>query len=65
MAARKVLTPPLTNGPEDARRFNDNVCRVLNNLVLSIPGDSTAIDVAGVVSDLNDLLAALRVLSAK
>ena len=47
------------------QRWSEQVSRAINNLVSNIPTDSTAVDVAGVVSDLNDLLAVLRGLDVK
>jgi hypothetical protein len=46
-------------------RWSEQVSRVINNLVSNIPADSTAVDVAGVVSDLNDLQDVIRDLDVK
>lgn len=52
------VTPPANQNEID--RFRQELCRVLNKRVPVIPSDSTAVDVPGVVADLNALLAALR-----
>ena len=62
--AREALVPPRTDDPEERRQFYSNVCRIINDLIASIPADSTAVDVAGVVSDLNDLQDAIKEISA-
>lgn len=46
-------------------KWAEQVTNVINNLVANTPDDSTASDVAGIVSDFNDLLAVLRGLSTR
>ena len=50
---------------ETIQRWAESISRVINNLVSNIPSDSTAVDVAGVVSDLNSLQGALRDLNVR
>lgn len=60
------INPAVINAAVDGLiRWADQVSRVINNLVSNIPSDSTASDVPGVVSDLNDLLAVLRNLDVR
>jgi hypothetical protein len=47
------------------QRWAEQVTRVINNLVSNIPDDSTAVDVAGVVADLNSLQDAIKGLDVK
>ena len=61
--ARDAIVPPRTDDPKERERFYKNVCRIINSMINSIPADSTAVDVAGVVSDLNDLQDAIRGIS--
>lgn len=51
------VTPP---GKGEEERFYQELCRVVNKKRPVIPDDSTASDVAGIVSDFNTLLANLR-----
>lgn len=52
------LKPPDNQG--EIERFRQELCRIMNKRRLAVPDDSTASDVAGIVSDFNSLLAALR-----
>lgn len=76
---KELVRPPLkintiTNDPKlmeiygavkGLQLWAEQISRVINNLVSNIPSDSTAVDVAGIVSDFNDLLAVLRGLSVR
>ena len=44
----------------ETERYRHEICRVLNKKTPVISSDSTAADVATIVSDFNALLAALR-----
>lgn len=61
--AREAIVPPRTDDPGERSIFYSNVCRIINDLVSSVPADSTASDVAGVVADLNSLQDALKAIS--
>jgi hypothetical protein len=63
--ARNALVPPRTDDEIERRRFYQSVARIINHLVSSIPDDSTASDVAGVVADLNSLQDAIKDISAQ
>lgn len=52
------IIPPA--GENELEKFYQELCRIVNKKRPVIPDDSTASDVAGIVSDFNDLLAALR-----
>ena len=52
------LRPP--EHPNEHAKFLQELCRVLNKRKPTIPIDSTAADVATLVTDFNALLAALR-----
>lgn len=67
---KEVIRTPIERiNPEETvkniLRWAGNVTRLINKLVDTIPDDSTATDVAGVVSDLNDLQDVLRDLDAQ
>lgn len=51
------ITPP---NQHELPRWYQDICRIINKRSVVVPSDSTAVDVAGIVSDFNDLLAALR-----
>ena len=53
-----TLRPP--ENESELERFYQELCRVVNKKKPVVPDDSTASDIAGIVSDFNDLLAALR-----
>ena len=59
MTTKIVLRPPADD------EWKRQVSALFNKMISNIPADSTASDVAGVVSDLNDLLAVLRGLTTK
>lgn len=67
----KELIRPPSRGIDDKgsidaiMKWAQQVSRVINNIVSNIPADSTAVDVAGVVSDLNDFQDVLRELNAR
>jgi hypothetical protein len=63
--ARDVIVPPRTDDPYEVRKFYLSICQVINNLVNAIPADSTASNVAEVVSDLNDLQDAIKDITAQ
>lgn len=75
MGYKELLRPPLKTPVQkfqdmaaaiDAlRKWAEQVSVVINNLVGSVPDDSTAVDVAGIVSDFNDLLAVIKGLSTE
>lgn len=52
------ITPPKDKSEVD--KFHQELCRIVNKKRPTIPSDSTASDVAGIVSDFNTLLANLR-----
>ena len=58
--AREAIVPPRTDDPVELQEFYRNICRFINNLIAAIPADSTAVDVAGVVADLNALQDSIR-----
>jgi hypothetical protein len=60
-----VITSPLTSDPKELKRVLSGVCNILNKLITALPSDSTASDVAGIVSDYNDLLAFIRSLNTR
>ena len=51
------ITPPKDH---ELPRWYQDICRIINKRKVIIPSDSTAVDIPGIVSDFNDLLAALR-----
>lgn len=57
---KKIITPPDEVTPENIRAFFIELCNVINDRFGNIPDDSDAVDTAGAVSDLNDLLEVLR-----
>ncbi len=57
---KKIITAPRTDDPAEMRRFMANVANAINSLVCETQADSTASDVAGIVADVNSLLAKLR-----
>lgn len=57
---KTIIKPPHEITTESLRAFITELCNVLNSRFGNIPDDSTASDVSGVVSDLNDLLDVLR-----
>lgn len=59
MAAKIVLKAPADD------EFKRQVAAMFNKLIGNVPDDSTASDVAGVVADLNELLAMLRGLNPR
>jgi hypothetical protein len=63
VAEKKILAPPMSDA--GIKIFNKQVATVINKLVGNCPADSTAVDVSGVVADLNALLALIRGLSAQ
>lgn len=52
------LRPP--ENKNEMGRFLQELCRIVNKKTPTIPSDSTASDVAGIVADFNTLLANLR-----
>jgi hypothetical protein len=59
MAEKKVIQAP----PDD--KWKMQASNLFNKMIGNIPDDSTAVDVAGVVADLNELLGVLRGLNTK
>ena len=59
MTEKRIIRPPADD------RWKTQASNIINKLVGGIPSDSTASDVAGIVSDFNALLAVLRGLDGK
>ena len=62
--AREAIVPPRTDDKVERDRFYRSVARIINHLISSIPDDSTASDIPGVVADLNSLQDAIREISS-
>lgn len=53
--AEIIQAPPIGTNLDDLTRKMQQLCNLVNKMITNIPADSTASDVAGVVSDLNSL----------
>lgn len=58
--AEIIQAPAIGTNTEQLTKTVAQLCNLVNKLVGAVPVDSTASDVAGIVSDHNDLLAVLR-----
>ena len=63
MAEKKVLIPLPNPSKEMVTIYSQQNANLWNKLVGGIPADSTAVDVAGIVADFNELLGILRTLN--
>lgn len=63
--AEIIQSPKDGSNIEDITKKCQQICNFLNKLVSNVPTDSIASDVAGIVSDFNNLLAELRALNGR
>jgi hypothetical protein len=61
----KPTSIEMVNAINGLVRWAESVSRVINHIVNDMPDDSTASDVAGIVSDFNDLLDVFRDLNVR